>query len=94
MANIDQIWILVCACFVFFMQAGFICYEVGFVQPKNAISVAMENIIAFVVATLAFYLISYRIMFGEGDNAIFIFYELMFAGTAVTIFSGSMSERT
>jgi ammonium transporter, Amt family len=94
MANLDQLWILVCACFVFFMQAGFICYEVGFVQPKNAISVAMENIIAFVVATLAFYLIGYRIMFGAGNDAIFIFYELMFAGTAVTIFSGSMSERT
>ncbi len=94
MANLDQLWILVCACFVFFMQAGFICYEVGFVQPKNAISVAMENIIAFVVATLAFYLVGYRIMFGDGNDAIFIFYELMFAGTAVTIFSGSMSERT
>jgi ammonium transporter, Amt family len=94
MANLDQLWILVCACFVFFMQAGFICYEVGFVQPKNAISVAMENIIAFVVATLAFYLVGYRIMFGDGTDAIFIFYELMFAGTAVTIFSGSMSERT
>lgn len=94
MGNIDQLWILVCACFVFFMQAGFICYEVGFVQPKNAISVAMENIIAFVVATLAFYLIGYWIMFGDGNDSIFIFYELMFAGTAVTIFSGSMSERT
>lgn len=94
MANLDQLWVLVCACFVFFMQAGFICYEVGFVQPKNAISVAMENIIAFVVATLVFYLIGYRIMFGDGTDSIFIFYELMFAGTAVTIFSGSMSERT
>jgi ammonium transporter, Amt family len=94
MENMDQLWILVCACFVFFMQAGFICYEVGFVQPKNAISVAMENIVAFVVATLAFYLVGYRIMFGDGTDPVFIFYELMFAGTAVTIFSGSMSERT
>lgn len=94
MENLDQLWVLVCACFVFFMQAGFICYEVGFVQPKNAISVAMENIIAFVVSTLAFYLIGYRIMFGGNGDPIFIFYEIMFAGTAVTIFSGSMSERT
>lgn len=94
MPELDQLWILVCACFVFFMQAGFICYEVGFVQPKNAISVAMENIIAFVAATLAFYLVGYRIMFGGGTESLFIFYELMFAGTAVTIFSGSMSERT
>ncbi len=94
MEHLDQLWILVCACFVFFMQAGFICYEVGFVQPKNAISVAMENIIAFVVSTLAFYIVGFRIMFGGNGDEIFIFYEIMFAGTAVTIFSGSMSERT
>lgn len=94
------------------MQAGFICYEVGFVRPKNVVSVAMENIIAFVVATLAFYVVGFAIMFGETKGGfigtshwlllgikdkydyIFVFYQLMFAGTAVTIFSGSMSERT
>ncbi len=38
------------------MQAGFVCYEVGFVQSKNVVSVAMENIISFVVASLSFIL--------------------------------------
>jgi ammonium transporter, Amt family len=94
------------------MQAGFICYEVGFVRPKNVVSVAMENIIAFVVATLSFYVVGFAFMFGEtkggfigtsnwlllnmksDSDYIFVFYQLMFAGTAVTIFSGSMSERT
>ncbi|MEA5040723.1 MAG: ammonium transporter [Clostridiaceae bacterium] len=112
MNNIDHLWIVICACFVFFMQAGFICYEVGFVRPKNVVSVAIENIIAFVVATLSFYLVGFAFMFGttkggligtghwlltnlNGDyDYIFILYQLMFAGTSVTIFSGSMSERT
>lgn len=94
------------------MQAGFICYEVGFVQSKNVISVAIENIIAFVIATLSYYLIGFTLMFGfsyagfigtnnwllfnvkNNYDYIFVFYQLMFAGTAVTIFSGSMSERT
>ena len=40
----DTLWMLVCACFVFFMQAGFTCYEAGLVQSKNVISVAIENI--------------------------------------------------
>jgi len=40
--GIDHMWILICACFIFFLQAGFVCYEVGFVQSKNVISVAME----------------------------------------------------
>ncbi len=112
MNGIDHLWIVICACFVFFMQAGFICYEVGFVRPKNVVSVAIENIIAFVIATLAFCLVGFAFMFGQtqggliggsnwllqnlkGDyDYIFVLYELMFAGTAVTIFAGSMSERT
>lgn len=112
MNGIDHLWVVICACFVFFMQAGFICYEVGFVRPKNVVSVAIENIIAFVIATLSFYLVGFAFMFGAtrggliGTNHwlllglngnyddIFALYQLMFAGTAVTIFSGSMSERT
>lgn len=112
MNGIDHLWVVICACFVFFMQAGFICYEVGFVRPKNVVSVAIENMIAFVIATLSFYLVGFAFMFGAtrsgligtshwlllGLNGnyddIFALYQLMFAGTAVTIFSGSMSERT
>jgi len=110
--NVDHLWIVICACFVFFMQAGFICYEVGFVRPKNVVSVAMENIIAFVIATLAYCVIGFAFMFEKTQagffgasnfflqnlnsdyDSIFVLYELMFAGTAVTIFAGSMSERT
>lgn len=112
MTAVDHLWILTCSCFVFFMQAGFICYEVGFIQSKNVISVAIENILTFVTTTLAFCLVGFGIMFGPTfhgllgtdhwllldlnrmDDYVFIFFQLMFAGTAVTIFSGSMSERT
>ncbi len=115
MGSLDLMWILICACFVFFMQAGFICYEVGFVQAKNVVSVAIENILAFVIATLVFGLWGYGLMFGPtfgglwGNSISFLnslsridnlplftnlFFQLMFAGTAVTIFAGSMSERT
>lgn len=108
----DHLWLLICTCLVFFMQVGFVCYEVGFVQPKNVISVAMENIVAFVAASLAFYCVGFSFMFGRslygligtghwmlmklnGDyDYIFALYQMMFAATSVTIFSGSMSERT
>jgi len=112
MSGIDHLWIVICACFVFFMQAGFICYEVGFIRPKNAVSVAVENILAFVIATLSFYLVGFAFMYGKtasgfigtshwlllnltgNYDSVFALYQLMFAGTAVTIFAGSMSERT
>jgi len=112
MTSINHLWLLICACFVFFMQAGFVCYEVGFVQPKNVISVAMENITAFVVATLSFYTVGFALMFGKSlfglvgtsywllfhlnsqYDYIFVLYQMMLAATSITIFAGSMSERT
>ena len=112
MREMDHLWLLVCGCFVFFMQAGFACYEVGFVRPKNVISVAMENIVALVVATLTYFAVGFALMFGKScagffgtthwllmslkgsGSYIFVFYEMMLAATSITIFSGSMSERT
>lgn len=114
MQSIDTLWIIICACFVFFMQAGFICYEVGFVQSKNVISVAIENLLTFMITTLGFCLVGFPLMFGETYLGLigngfwhfdgiaeasptgyaFAFFELMFAATAVTIFAGSLSERT
>lgn len=56
---------LICACFVFFMQAGFTCYEAGFVQSKNVISVAIENMFNLAITIILFSLIGFPIMFGE-----------------------------
>lgn len=115
MVSLDNMWIIISACFVFFMQAGFICYEVGLVQAKNVVSVAIENILAFVIATLVFCFWGYGLMFGPTYHGLWgngffllnnlgrvsnlslfahVIFQLMFAGTAVTIFAGSMSERT
>lgn len=61
----DTLWMLVCACFVFFMQAGFTCYEAGLVQSKNVISVAIENIFNLTISIVLFSLVGFPMMFGE-----------------------------
>jgi len=69
--NINHFWIIVSASFVFFMQAGFVCYEVGFIQSKNVISVAIENILTFVITTLVYSFLGFALMFGPTHLEIF-----------------------
>jgi len=92
------IWTLICACFVFFMQAGFTCYETGMVQSKNVISVAIENMFNLTITIVVFSLAGFPLMYGGSLTGTvdysFFFLQVMFAATSVTIFAGALSERT
>ena len=97
----DTLWMVICACFVFFMQAGFTCYEAGLVQSKNVISVAIENIFNLTITIVLFSLIGFPLMFGKtifaadsSAETAFVFLQIMFAAVSVTIFAGALSERT
>ncbi|PKL13117.1 MAG: ammonium transporter, partial [Spirochaetae bacterium HGW-Spirochaetae-6] len=48
------------------MNAGFAFLETGFVRSKNAVNVLAKNFIVFGLATIAFWVIGYTIMF-KGD---------------------------
>lgn len=58
------VWMILCSAMVFFMQAGFTCYEAGLVQSKNVISVAVENIFSLSVGVLSFGVVGFVLMFG------------------------------
>ncbi|MBN1303407.1 MAG: ammonium transporter [Anaerolineales bacterium] len=113
--GVDTLWVIVAACLVFFMQAGFALVEAGFTRSKNTVNILFKNVMDFVFASLGFWAIGYAFMFGA-DGAGFIgtsdfflsasgageglpvlafwFFQLVFAGTAATIVSGAMAERT
>ena len=111
--NPDVVWLVVAACMVFFMQVGFTALEAGFVQAKNAINISIKNIIVFIIASIAYFLSGFALMFGDSKAGLvgtshfcfmdvdkvplgfaFAFFQVVFAGTAATIITGAMAERT
>ncbi len=60
----DIVWVLICGCLVFLMQAGFLCLESGLTRSKNNINVALKNLTDFGISVLMFWAMGYGIMFG------------------------------
>lgn len=105
-----SVWFLMGAALVFFMQCGFAMVEAGFTRAKNAGNIIMKNLMDFCLGTVAFYLLGFNLLCGEGNaflgwglNPFSNFAEtdwsgfvfnLVFCATAATIVSGAMAERT
>ena len=64
----DTLWTLVAGMLVFFMNAGFGCVEAGFCRAKNAVNILGKNFIVFGIASLAFWLVGWALMFGDGNS--------------------------
>ncbi|NEP16299.1 MAG: ammonium transporter [Leptolyngbya sp. SIO4C1] len=64
---LDNIWVLIAAVLVIFMNAGFGMLETGFCRQKNAVNILSKNLIVFALATLSFWAIGFGLMFNEGN---------------------------
>ena len=95
---IDTFFALFSMILIIFMVPGFAMLEAGLVRTKNVTSVLTINTMIYVVASLAFMLIGYKLAFGSWDNdsmskwAAFLF-QMAFVGKTINIMSGGVSER-
>ncbi|MFA5259687.1 MAG: ammonium transporter [Candidatus Omnitrophota bacterium] len=64
----DNVWTLIAAMLVFFMQAGFALVETGFTRAKNSCNILMKNLMDFCFGTVAFWAVGFGLMFGAGND--------------------------
>src|SRR5688572_21965675 len=63
----DTVWVLITAFLVFWMNAGFALVESGMCRLKNAVNILSKNFIVFALSSLAFYMVGWGLMFGDGN---------------------------
>src|SRR4029077_10522480 len=68
----DTVWVVVAACFVMFMQAGFAMLEVGFSRMKNVGTVVAKVVTNLSVSSLAYWAVGFGFAFGAGGIFAFI----------------------
>ncbi|HSL49296.1 MAG TPA: ammonium transporter [Candidatus Deferrimicrobiaceae bacterium] len=76
---LDTVWVLATAFLVFFMNLGFATVESGFCRAKNTVAILAKNFIVFAVSSIAFLVLGFGLMFGDG-NAILGTQGLLFVG--------------
>jgi Amt family ammonium transporter len=74
--ELNTVWIVVAACLVMFMQAGFAFLEIGFSRGKNVGSVVAKILTNFSIASIAWWVCGFAIAFGgastlAGDSGFF-----------------------
>src|SRR5918993_3102932 len=76
---IDTMWVLIAGMLVFFMNLGFASVESGLCRAKNTVTILAKNFIVFSVASVAFLVLGWGLMFGDG-NPFFGTQGLLFVG--------------
>jgi Amt family ammonium transporter len=62
--GINSIWVVVAACLVMFMQAGFAFLEIGFSRGKNAGTVIAKILTNFSIAGICYWAVGFAFAFG------------------------------
>ncbi|MFY0599525.1 MAG: ammonium transporter [Cyclobacteriaceae bacterium] len=69
-STLDNLWVLLAAALVFFMQAGFKVLETGLVKHEHRQGIGVKNLMDWVAGSLAFFMIGFGFMFGSSASGI------------------------
>ena len=75
---VDEVWLLVAAMLVMFMQAGFALVEAGFTQAKNAGNIIMKNFMDFSVGSITYWAFGFALAYGGSTLGGFVAYGDLF----------------
>ncbi|WP_459870128.1 ammonium transporter [Halomonas shantousis] len=105
-SSADVLFLLLGACMVLAMHAGFAFLEVGTVRSKNQVNALVKIITDFAASTVAYFTLGYALAYGSGffsdattlaaDHGyglIRFFFLLTFAAAIPAIISGGIAER-
>ena len=67
-AVLDNIWVFIAGCLVFFMQAGFALVEAGLTRAKNVVNIFAKNLADAIIGILAFFVSGYALAFSGGND--------------------------
>lgn len=71
---IDEVWVVIAAMLVMFMQAGFALVEAGFTQAKHAGNIIMKNFMDFSVGAVVYWAIGFALAYGGTSLGGFLAY--------------------
>ncbi len=78
-AGMDNMWLLIAAFLVMFMQPGFAMVEAGFTRSKNTANILMKNLMDFSIGSILYWIVGFTIMYGESIGG-FIGIPTLFSG--------------
>ncbi|MDZ4344759.1 MAG: ammonium transporter [Candidatus Binatia bacterium] len=67
---VDTMWTLIAGMLVFFMNLGFASVESGLCRAKNTVTILAKNFVVFAAASIAFLVLGWGLMFGDGNSFI------------------------
>lgn len=81
--GIDNMWLLVAAFLVMFMQPGFALVEAGFTRSKNTTNILMKNVMDFAIGSILYWVIGFTLMYGDSIGGLIGIPDLFFMSDGV-----------